>query len=148
MISMRLHCVAVIFALPLLSGCIAVPAPYTMKASGIFHGRVLDGQSMSPVAGATVEVTGYPKTARTTGRSGDFTVGPARKWYGYFVIGMHQHAIPEPEPPDIVTSITVRHPSFWQVTKDAGGTSKDRDSVKQRFELGDIQLQQSLPTKR
>lgn len=139
---MRAHLIATLVALPILNGCIVVPAPYTMRASGTFTGRVLDAQSKSPVTGASVEVTGYPKTAQLTGSDGCFTVGPARKWYWYFIIGLHQHWIPEPEPPERVGSIVVSHPSFTPSFVGVRGNHWDRAAVDKVFGVEDVMLKQ------
>jgi len=131
--------------LPLLSGCIVVPAPFTMRASGTFHGRVLDADEKSVVAGASVGVTGYPKTIRLTGPDGKFTVGPARKWYWYFIVGLHQHWIPEPHPPEVVSSITITKPAFEPTAVKTAGEHWDRAVVKKSFEVGDILMRCRRP---
>jgi hypothetical protein len=135
---MRTH-LAILLLLPLSSGCLVVPVPYTMKASGKFHGRVVDAKTDAPIKEATVEVTGYPRTAQTTSASGEFNVGPARKWYGYIVIGFHQHVVPEPQPPEIVTFVSASHPDY-EPRRQLIQTPRDKRSLQGSYEAGDVSL--------
>ncbi len=137
---MRPHQLALLLVPVLCGGCLPLPVPYTMRASGVFAGRVVDAQKGTPIQGAAVVVTNYPKTTTLSGANGEFTVGPARKFYWYTVIGFHQHIIPEPEWPTVSTAIAVSFDDYVPVTVHAGPSEPTREIVKQSFEIGDVML--------
>ncbi len=114
---------AVVIAL-VLSGCIGVPVPHNMWISPELSGTIRDAETIQPIEGATVKLTGY-----VPGRQAELVLstGPDGKYSGV-VLSRERYYYLFFAPADSVcrAQIAVSHPGFEpkQVTRSrAGGGS-------------------------
>jgi hypothetical protein len=77
----------IILLLPLLTGCVPFPGgyvkiwPYSSERSAEISGTLLDERTQTPVAGAEVFFTYYPKLRDTSDRNGNFKISATRYHY-------------------------------------------------------------------
>ena len=77
----------IILLLPLLTGCVPFPGgyvkiwPYSSERSAEITGTVLDERTQTPVAGAEVFFTYYPKLHDKSDRNGNFKIRATRYHY-------------------------------------------------------------------
>jgi hypothetical protein len=70
-------------AATVVTGCLALPIPHHVVPTGHVYGRIVDGVTHQPVAGARLELA---EQERTTGAEGRFEFTPNSEWHFVYMV--------------------------------------------------------------